>query len=535
MAILLEKPFASCLADADIMIQAMRETGKLFAVNWPLAWYPPHVTAKRLVDEGAIGKVIEVHFYDGNRGPLFHTSDKVELTAEEREREKPLTWFYKRAAGGGSLLDYLGYGATLGTWYHGGKAPLEVTSVVDEPARPGSGRAQHHGCPVRLRPVPFRDALGHALRPVDPPAAAQVRIRHRREKREHLQLRFREDRAPPDRSRISRWPRHSRGLPAGPAAEPRPILHPLPGGWRAGAGASFPRESAARVSGSWTLPRSAPRTSTPSGSCRGRKKTMLQEKDDSYGLAPQSSREERPAPALPYRPADPVSYRPRIGLIGCGGISIQHLRAYRDAGYEVAMLCDRQESKAADARSRFYPDAGVTTDFRDVLKRDDIEVVDLAAHPQNRAPMYGPCIEAGKHILSQKPFVTDLDFGLRVIEQAEKKGVRLAVNQNGRWAPHWSWMRSAISAGLLGDISSVRTAVNWDHTWVAGTVFENIHSLILYDFGIHWFDIVSCFMAGRRPVRVSASAARSSFQQGKPPFLSQAFMEYEDAPGRPVL
>jgi glucose-fructose oxidoreductase len=132
--VLLEKPFAASLADADHMIAAMRESGKLFAINWPLAWYPPHVTARRLVNEGAIGKVTEVHFFDGNRGPLFHTADKVEISAEEREREKPFTWFYKKEAGGGSLLDYLGYGATLGSWYHGGKVPIEVTSVVDEPA-----------------------------------------------------------------------------------------------------------------------------------------------------------------------------------------------------------------------------------------------------------------------------------------------------------------------------------------------------------------------------------------------------------------
>jgi predicted dehydrogenase len=132
--VILEKPFASSLAEADAMIAAMKASGKLFAINWPLAWYPPHLTAKRLVDEGAVGEVIEVHFYDGNRGPLHHTADKVEISAEERDREKPRTWFYKREAGGGSLLDYLGYGATLGTWYHGGKAPIEVTTVVDEPA-----------------------------------------------------------------------------------------------------------------------------------------------------------------------------------------------------------------------------------------------------------------------------------------------------------------------------------------------------------------------------------------------------------------
>ena len=256
---------------------------------------------------------------------------------------------------------------------------------------------------------------------------------------------------------------------------------------------------------------------------------MPQEMDDLYGLAPESNRQEKPAPPLPYRPADPAAYRPRIGLIGCGGISLQHLRAYRDAGYEVAMLCDKQQSRADEARRKFYPDAVTTTSFREVLKRDDIEVVDLAAHPEDRAAMYGPCIEAGKHILSQKPFVTDLDFGLRVVEQAEHKGVRLAVNQNGRWAPHWSWIRAAISAGLLGEVSSVRTAVNWNHNWVAGSVFENIHFLILYDFGIHWFDIVTCFMGARRPVRIYAGAARASSQRVKPPLLSQAIVEYEDA------
>ena len=87
--VLLEKPFAASLADADLMISAMRGSGRLFAINWPLAWYPPHVTAKRLVDEGAIGEVIEVHFYDGNRGPLFHTADKVEISPRSASGRSP--------------------------------------------------------------------------------------------------------------------------------------------------------------------------------------------------------------------------------------------------------------------------------------------------------------------------------------------------------------------------------------------------------------------------------------------------------------
>ena len=59
---------------------------KLLAINWPLAWVASHVTAKRLIDEGVIGELIEVHFYGGNRGPLYHLADKVEVSPEEVER-----------------------------------------------------------------------------------------------------------------------------------------------------------------------------------------------------------------------------------------------------------------------------------------------------------------------------------------------------------------------------------------------------------------------------------------------------------------
>src|SRR3954466_3913472 len=114
--ILVEKPFAASLAEADRMAAAVAKTGKLLAINWPLRWVASHVTAKRLIDEGRIGDVTEVHFYDGNRGPLFHRADKVEVSPEQVAAEKPNSWWYKRANGGGSLLDYVGYGTTLGTW-----------------------------------------------------------------------------------------------------------------------------------------------------------------------------------------------------------------------------------------------------------------------------------------------------------------------------------------------------------------------------------------------------------------------------------
>ncbi|MEW9804799.1 Gfo/Idh/MocA family protein [Mesorhizobium sp. ZMM04-5] len=131
--ILMEKPFAASIADADRMIAAVQKSGKLLAINWPLAWYRSHNTAKRLIDEGVVGDVVEVHFYDGNRGPLYHLADKVEVSDEEVQAGKPNSWFYKKSAGGGSLLDYVGYGVTLGSWFMDGEKPIEVTCVMDEP------------------------------------------------------------------------------------------------------------------------------------------------------------------------------------------------------------------------------------------------------------------------------------------------------------------------------------------------------------------------------------------------------------------
>jgi len=129
--IVVEKPFAGSLAEADEMIAAQQATGKLLAINWPTRWSACYITLKRLITEGAIGEVLNVHHCGGNRGPLFHRADKVEChpTAEE----KRASWFYKKDRGGGSLLDYAGYGATLGTWFQDGRRPIEVTCTVDIP------------------------------------------------------------------------------------------------------------------------------------------------------------------------------------------------------------------------------------------------------------------------------------------------------------------------------------------------------------------------------------------------------------------
>jgi len=252
---------------------------------------------------------------------------------------------------------------------------------------------------------------------------------------------------------------------------------------------------------------------------------------DHYALVSESGPREIPAPELAYAPPTPRSYRPRLGLIGCGGITASHLAAYREAGWEVAAFCDVDEARARARRDAFNPTASVFTDHRRVLDLADVEVLDIALHPEPRVGVIEDALRAGKHVLSQKPFVTDLDTGHRLVKLAREAGVKLAVNQNGRWAPYVSWARHAVAARLLGDVQTVNLRVQWDHTWTHGTPFEEVHHLILFDFGIHWFDMLAQLFRGRAPRRVAAGVARAPGQGVKPPLLAQATVEFADGLG----
>src|SRR3974390_906668 len=214
-----------------------------------------------------------------------------------------------------------------------------------------------------------------------------------------------------------------------------------------------------------------------------------------YGLSKQVKSNRILAPDLPYAPPMPRHYRPKIGLVGAGGVTEYHLRAYQKLGLEVAMICDVDLRRAQVRRNEFFPRASVCSDFHEVLHRDDIELIDAALHPEPRVPLIEAAIRAGKHILSQKPFALDLDVAERLTDLAHAKGVKLAVNQNGRWAPHFAYAREAVRAGMLGELGSVDFQIAFDHSWTIGTPFEDIHHLLLFDFGVHWFDMASCFLS----------------------------------------
>lgn len=235
------------------------------------------------------------------------------------------------------------------------------------------------------------------------------------------------------------------------------------------------------------------------------------------------------APSLSYQPRDPKRYRPGIALVGCGAITAWHLRSYRAAKYRVVALCDVNLEQAKLRRDEFYPRAEITDDPKKLLGRDDVEVVDIATHTAVRPPLVEAALKARKHVLSQKPFVTDLGVGERLADLADKLGVTLAVNQNARWAPHFSYVREAVRGGLVGDVEGAHCDVHWDHSWVKGTAFETTPHLILYDFAIHWFDFLTTVMHGIAPARVFATKARARTQDITAPLLAQVVIEYPNA------
>lgn len=232
------------------------------------------------------------------------------------------------------------------------------------------------------------------------------------------------------------------------------------------------------------------------------------------------------APDLPWRPPMPRAYRPRIGMIGTGGISASHLDAYRTAGWEVAALWNRTRSKAEAKAAEYCPGARIEEDWRAMLEDSGIDVIDVTLHPEHRVEIIRAALKAGKHVLSQKPFVTDLDVGEDLVKLAEDRGVKLAVNQNGRWAPHKAWMREAVAAGLVGEVISAHVALHWNHGWTAGTPFDGIEDLILYDFGVHWFDFIAS-VTGDRARSVFASSAPARGQANKVPLMAQALVRLD--------
>jgi len=219
-----------------------------------------------------------------------------------------------------------------------------------------------------------------------------------------------------------------------------------------------------------------------------------------------------------------------IGLVGCGWVASMQLAAYRDAGFSVVALTDHTPAKAERLRDAYYPDAVVHPDVGSLLADAAVQVVDLATHPAGRPALVEQALLAGRDVLSQKPFVEDLDDGERLCDLADRLGRTLAVDANGRWAPHFAALVDAVESGRIGAMTSADFWVYWPHDAVVAGMpaFAGMEDLVLYDFGIHWFDLVGALVPGEARV-VSAQVGRRLGQRISAPTQAQVLVEYDEA------
>ena len=246
--------------------------------------------------------------------------------------------------------------------------------------------------------------------------------------------------------------------------------------------------------------------------------------DDQYALVA-AAVPEIDAPALPYMPPA-IERDVRLAIIGCGGIASTHLAAYQSRGWKVVAFCDIDKNRAQSRADQFFPDALVTDNPEDIFALSNLDAIDIATHTRHRPPLLRRAIECGHHVLSQKPFITDIQTGSDLISLATGKGVMLCVNQNGRFAPHLSYIRELVTSGTLGSITGIHTQIHWNHTWIAGTPFAKMRDIILYDFGIHWFDFVASLLPVDAAVTVTAFRGDPRDDLGLPPLEATAVVEW---------
>lgn len=118
----IEKPMAMSLAHALRMVRACQTAETTMVINWPMTWSSSARKAKALIEEGVIGRVLQVKSRLGHTGPLGSGAAHAgvsDTAAPMTGAERAATWWHQTAAGGGAMLDFCCYGAMVSRWYIG--------------------------------------------------------------------------------------------------------------------------------------------------------------------------------------------------------------------------------------------------------------------------------------------------------------------------------------------------------------------------------------------------------------------------------
>ena len=171
-----------------------------------------------------------------------------------------------------------------------------------------------------------------------------------------------------------------------------------------------------------------------------------------------------------------TSSKIRVGIVGAsasrGFASIAHVPALRAlAQFEFAAVCtSRQET--AEAAARHYGTPLAFSDPEQLAQHPDIDLVTVSVKvPDHYRPVMA-AIEAGKHVYCEWPLGRDTDEAMRLLEAADRRGIRHAVGLQGQMSPAINYARDLIADGYVGRVltaTMIGCAPNWEQRSTAPT------------------------------------------------------------------
>lgn len=194
--------------------------------------------------------------------------------------------------------------------------------------------------------------------------------------------------------------------------------------------------------------------------------------------------------------------RVNVGVIGAGSISSVHFEAYRNnPNVEIYAVCDLNEERAAENVAR-YGATKIYTDYHELLADPAIDAVSICTWNNSHAAISIAALEAGKHVLCEKPLCKTVEEAIQVQEAVNKTNLIYQVGFVRRSASNTGILKQFIDAGELGEIyyakaSCLRRLGN-PGGWFADV--ERSGGGPLIDLGVHIIDI-SWYLMGRPKVK----------------------------------
>lgn len=157
----------------------------------------------------------------------------------------------------------------------------------------------------------------------------------------------------------------------------------------------------------------------------------------------------------------------RYALIGCGRISPNHIAAAKKNKLEIVALCDLVQENIEDKILKFNIDESVATytDYQKMLLEQCPELVAIATESGKHAQIAIDCIEAGCNIIIEKPIALSLADADRIIEAAERKGVKICACHQNRFNKSVQKIREAVDKHRFGRLFYGTAHIRWNREY----------------------------------------------------------------------